>query len=558
MPDHHQADEGGQAAVSKRQQLERLLRGRAAAAAVDHPLSYNQRSLWFTYCLAPDSPAYNVAYAFRIVGALDVRALRRVFEGLMSRHAVLRTTYATSQPVQRVHERMAVDFEEHDAFGWPTDQLQAHLVGEAQRPFNLIEGPVWRVRLLKSAADHVLLIVFHHIAYDLWSMMTLLTEIGTLYAAACEGQAAPLAPLSHQYSDFARWQSDMLTTDGERLWTYWHAQLAGELAFLRLETDFPRPAVQSYEGAMHRHELPRRLVNALSALARGEETTLFTILLAAFQLFLHRHSGQPEIVVGSPVAGRSRPEFEHIVGYFLNSLPLRASFAGDPEFRTLLRASRATVHGALDHQDYPFELLVERLKPPRSAGRTPIFQAMFVLNRMHRLEPSQQTAAEGAGSAPRWEKIPLDLAASQFDLSLEVDDLKDGFTTRWEYSTALFREDTIRAWAVQFEQLLEAIVDTPDRRVSEFALARLFIAPRDAAEELVASVFADVLNVGQVSARDGFFALGGDPFKAAQIHAGLADAAGVDIGVPAILELQTVERLAARLGELLLLQSGSA
>src|SRR5438034_496958 len=364
----------------KRERLDRLLRERAAAVA-DHPLSYNQRSLWFTYCLAPDSSAYNVPFAYRVPPATDAIALRHAFDVLMARHAILRTKYATAVPTQHVHARMSLDFEERDVTDWSEARLHAHLLEQAQCPFDLHRGPVWRVRLLRNAAGgDVLLLVFHHIAYDLWSMMTLLTELTSLYASAKAGTVVALPPVRYQYFDFAHWQSEMLAAEGERLWVYWQDQLAGELPILRLPTDFDRPPVQSYAGATHRHPLPPRLVDALSGLARAEETTLFTVLLAGFQLLLHRHSGQDDVVVGSPVVGRSRAEFEHVLGYFLNALPLRASFSGNPTFRAFLHGARDCVRGALEHRDYPVELLVERLKPPRSAARPVLFQTMFVLN----------------------------------------------------------------------------------------------------------------------------------------------------------------------------------
>jgi acyl carrier protein len=395
--------------------------------------------------------------------------------------------------------------------------------------------------------------------------MTFLTELASLYRSATGGAGAALPPVEYQYVDFARWQTAMLASDGERLWAYWKECLAGDLPVLQLPSDRPRPPSQSFEGATHRREVPQRIADGLAALGRAEETTLFTVLLAAFQVLLHRLTGQRDILVGSPIAGRSRVEFEHVLGYFLNALPLRADFSGDPDFRCLLRQARGTVRGALAHQDFPVELLAERLKPARSAGHAALFQAMFVLNRLHRLE-RRPTSAIGAGQAGELmlERIPVDLNVSQFDLSLEIDDVDDRLATRWEYSTDLFRETTIAGWARQFEELLDMIVENPDRRVSELpsiadsdggARARRYTAPRTAAEEVVVGAFREVLDHERVSVCDSFFELGGDSFKAVRVISQLNALAGVDLGLAALFEAPTAERLAARLEETLLEQA---
>lgn len=547
----------------RRELLARLLRERFAAPPAEHPLSYNQRSLWFMHRMAPDSAAYNVPYAFEVSPPVAVGALRRAFEMLIARHAILRTTYSATQPVQVVHPRQDLDFEEVEASGWDDTELWARVAEEAERPFDLCQGPVLRVRLFaRDAAAPVLLATFHHIAYDLWSMMTFLNELGALYAAARAGAPAPLPPLQAQYTDFVRWQSEMLASDGERLWAYWREQLSGALPVLQLPADFPRPPVPSYLGATHTRAVPPALAQQLQTLARAEGATLFTLLVTAFQIFLHGEAGQDDILVGTPMAGRSRPEFEQLLGYFLNSVPLRANFSADPDFRAALRASGQVVRGALEHQDFPVELLVERLKPARSADRPPLFQTMFVLNRPHRIDAPPEPSEDGAEL--RLNRVPLDLQISQFDLSLEIDQLPDVLRARWEYNTDLFCEPTVASWAARFEDLLQAIVADPARRVSTL-LSSVPVAttgllhpdtgrPPTAAEEAVSGIFREVFEVDEVAIHDSFFDLGGDSAGAARLAARLSALAGVQVPVTTIFERPTIEALAGRLEELLLEQ----
>ena len=244
-----------------------------------------------------------------------------------------------------------------------------------------------RVRLFtRSAHEHVLLLVIHHIVVDFWSLAVILNDLGELYLAETAGRAAALPPLGPQYNDFVRWQTEMLAGPaGERLWTYWKQQLAGELPVLNLPTDRPRPAIQLFRGANYDFALNGELVQRLRALAKSEGTTLFTVLLAAFELTLHRHSGQDDILVATPMVGRSRAEFEGLVGFFANPVVLRTNFSGNPTFRALLRQVRQSVVEALENQDYPTLRLVQRLKPTRDLSRSPLCQTMFVLDKPHRV-----------------------------------------------------------------------------------------------------------------------------------------------------------------------------
>jgi hypothetical protein len=545
---------GSGAAESRQELLARLLRQRVSASrAADHPLSYNQRSLWFLNRMDSQSAAYNVAYAWRVRSPIDAAALRRAFERLVDRHAILRTVYGKTEPKQRVAERQELDFVEVDGTGWSEAEHIRHLSDDARLPFDLERGPVLRVRLFTGGATDRLLVVFHHIAYDLWSMVTLLDELNAFYAAESAGVQAQLPALQHQYADFVRWQADFLQANGDRLWEFWREYLAGPLPELTLPLDYERPEVQSGRGATYSRPLPPAVAAGAAALARAEHTTLFNVLLAAFQALLHQLSGQSQVVVGSPVAGRSRPEFENLIGYFLNTLPFRADASGDPPFRTFLARVRQAAHGVLQHQDYPLELLVTKLKPPRTAGRSPLFQALFVLNRAHVRQEQRHLERGGLDL----ELLPLDLETAQFELSLEIDYADDAATARWEYSTDLFEAATIAGWAARFERLLERAAASPDLALSalgELGADARGAAPRTAVEELVAGIYEEVLERSNVALTDPFVALGGTSLHAASVVNRVARHAGVALPVATLFELQTVERVAAWIEDALLAQ----
>jgi len=298
----------------KRALLAQLLRRKASASPPFHPLSDNQQGIWFLCQLAPENSIYNVSFAERIRAEIDIPAFRRAFQALVDRHPSLRTTIAvhSGKPVQQIHDRQTVHFEETDASTWGEDELQTRLIGETQRPFDLERGPVMRVGLFaRSAQEHIFLLVIHHIVVDFWSLAVMMNELGVLYSAETAGRPASLPPLDLHYTDFVRWQADMLAGPaGERLWDYWKKQLAGPLPVLDLPTDRPRPPIQMFRGAQHDFTLDDELAERLRALAKAEGATLYMVLLAAFEVLLHVHTGQDDILVASPMVGRSRAEFE--------------------------------------------------------------------------------------------------------------------------------------------------------------------------------------------------------------------------------------------------------
>ena len=462
----------------KRALLAQLLRRKASASPPFHPLSDNQQGIWFLCQLAPENSIYNVSFAERIRAEIDIPAFRRAFQALVDRHPSLRTTIAvhSGKPVQQIHDRQTVHFEETDASSWGEDELQTRLIGETQRPFDLERGPVMRVGLFaRSAQEHIFLLVIHHIVVDFWSLAVMMNELGVLYSAETAGRPASLPPLDLHYTDFVRWQADMLAGPaGERLWDYWKKQLAGPLPVLDLPTDRPRPPIQMFRGAQHDFTLDDELAERLRALAKAEGATLYMVLLAAFELMLHYHTGQDDILVASPMVGRSRAEFEGMIGFFANPVVLRANFSGIPTFRALLAQVRQTVLAALDHQDYPTLRLVQRLRPPRDPSRSPLCQTMFVLDKPHRVADQAAPSLAGdetglwmtLGGLPM-ESIPLERRAATLDLVMLIIETTGSLSASIRFNADLFDAATIARMAGHFHALLESVVRDPATSIGD-------------------------------------------------------------------------------------------
>lgn len=463
-------DIDGLSAEEKRTLLSRLLMEQAEAEATTHPMSYGQRSLWFLHNLAPGSAAYTITYAGAISGQLDVSALTRAAQAVVDRHPILRTTYAVrdGQPVQIVHPKWPLRIAQHDLGGNPAD-FDEWLRQEANRPFDLQTGPVLRVSLLRRAPDdHVLVLAVHHIAVDFWSIDIILDELRVLYAAEQGAAEAPPACRA-RYVDHTDRQLAML--DGERgdeLWRYWSRQLAGEVPVTRLPVDRPRPPTPTYRGAVHRFTIDRRLGTAIKEVGRQVGATPYMTLLAAFATLLHRYSGQEDLFIGSPFACREGATLEGLVGYVANAVVLRTDLRSDPRFCTLLGRVKETVLGALAHQDYPFALLVERLRPPRHLSHTPLFQVSFVWEQARRFQDALRARP---GALPRGtlqlDTIHIGQGGAPLDLMMQVADDDGQLSCVWQYSTDLFDDSTIERMAGHFETLLAGIVSDPDCRVSQ-------------------------------------------------------------------------------------------
>jgi amino acid adenylation domain-containing protein len=434
------------------------------------PLSFAQQRLWFLDQLKPGIAAYNLPLARRLRGALDVAALEKSVTEVLRRHDALRTVFPVrdGQPVQAINPPRPVALPPVDLSGLPEAERQTAAsrlaLMEAATPFDLSQGPLFRARLLRlSAEDHVVLLTMHHIVSDGWSLGILQSELAALYGAFGRGERPPLPELPIQYADYALWQREHLS--GEllrRQSAYWERQLAGAPAFLPLPTDRPRPPSQTFRGASAFCELPSTLLAGLKAVAQGERATLFMTLLAAFQVLLARYTGQEDIVVGSPIAGRTEVETERLIGFFVNTLVLRTDLSGDPTFRELLQRVREVALGAYAHQDLPFEKLVEELKPERDLSQNPLFQVSFAL------ENASASPFELAGLEVT--PLPIESRTTHFDLEVYVWQKPGGLTCTFVYATDLFDSGTIVRMMGHYQTLLEAIVTDANRRVSELAI----------------------------------------------------------------------------------------
>ena len=433
------------------------------------PLSFAQERLWFLAQLEPDSSAYHIPAAFRLTGALNVTALEQSLNEIVRRHEALRTTLASvdGSPVQIIAESRPRPLGALDLSASPQAEREAavqHLLNaEAQRPFNLAHDLPLRATLLRlGEQEHVLLLVMHHITFDAWSLGVFLRELAVLYGTFSAGQPSPLPELSVQYADYAVWQRQQLQGVAlDHHLTYWRRQLAG-LHRVEVPTDRPRPPVQTPRGARHSLGLSQRLTTALHALSRQEGATLFMTLLAAFQTLLHRYTGEDDIAVGAPIAGRTQVETEGLIGCFVNTLVLRTDLAGDPTFRELLGRVREVSLGAYAHQDLPFEKLVEELQPERNLSHAPLFQVLFVLQNA----PTSAIELPGLIVSP----VPVDKGTAKFDLTLTLVEGTDGLRATVEYNTDLFDAATITRLLGHFQTLLEGIVADPEQRLSALPL----------------------------------------------------------------------------------------
>ncbi|MDT5270421.1 MAG: hypothetical protein QOH49_2607, partial [Acidobacteriota bacterium] len=440
-------------------------------------LSYGQRTMWFLQQLAPESPAYNIAVPMRIRGGLDTAAMRRALQAVAERHECLRASFEEidGEPVQRVREGAGLHFHEEDATRWGEPAVSDYLAQESLRPFDLSAGPLLRVNLLRlSPEEHLLQLVVHHIVADFWSLAVVMQELGILYEAEQTGTAAVLAPVALRYCDYARRQAETLASErGKLLQDYWREQLAGELPALNLPYDYSRPAMQTFRGASEELYLDGELSAALKALGRSNGATLYMTLLAAFQVLLHRYTGQEDLLVGTVTAGRGRAEWAGLVGYFVNPLTLRADLSTDESFESFLRQSRRTALSAFEHQDYPFAALVEDLQPERDLSRSPIFQVMFVLQRAHLLDkPGLASFALGrAGASVPMADLTVESVAptqqvAQYDLVMMMAEDGEGLAASLQYNADLFRPETMARMLGHFRELLASIVREPARRVS--------------------------------------------------------------------------------------------
>jgi amino acid adenylation domain-containing protein len=450
-----------------------------------YPLSYGQRGLWILHQAAPQSSAYLLASAVRVRKGLDVEALRHAFQGMMNRHPMLRTIFPLQRggPVQIIRRDVDLSagahFQQIDVQISGSDHLPDLLAKEAQRPFDLEKEPPVRLTVFQlSSGESALMLMLHHIIADLWSIGILLQDLSILYSAQRGEKAVILSEVQSSYLDFVRWQAN--TVDGPRsesLLQYWVGQLSGELPVLQLPTDHPRPAIQSYRGSSESIYFNRQLYCKILELARTENATPFMVLVAAFQILLHRISGQDDLLLGSPTSGRSKSSFSNVVGYYVNPIVLRSHYDAALPFTSYLMEARQVILEGFKHQDYPFTLLVEKLHPQRMAGVPRVFQAMFVWQKAYggQLEALASMALGEAGMTLELgelslESIKLENNGSQFDLTLMMTESDAGLLGTFKYSTDLFDAATIRRFGGQFSALLEGLIHDPQKQISAIPL----------------------------------------------------------------------------------------
>ncbi|HKV35211.1 MAG TPA: amino acid adenylation domain-containing protein [Pyrinomonadaceae bacterium] len=434
------------------------------------PLSFAQQRLWFLDQLQPGNPFYNLYSAVRLQGELDVFALEQSFNEVVRRHEALRTVFpnVNGKPAQVIMPAAKLALHFKDLREQPETEREAEAMRlateDVQRPFDLTRGPLLRLTLMQTGEqEHMLVLCIHHIVSDGWSSRVLIRELVLLYEDFSTGQRSHLAELPIQYADYARWQREWLQGGVlEAQLDYWRKQLSGAPAVLELPIAKARPAVQTFRGARVPHLLPREISAAIEELSRREGVTQFMILLAAFQVLLSRYSGQDDIVVGTPIAGRGRIETEDLIGFFVNTLVLRTDLAGNPSFQELLRRVREVALGAAAHQDLPFEKLVEELQPERDLNRTPLFQVMFALQNVPRDSyelPNLTLSAIGA-----------ETGAAKFDLTLFFHPTGEGLLGILEYNTDLFDAESIQSMWRHFETLLRGLIEHSEQQILSLPL----------------------------------------------------------------------------------------
>ena len=430
------------------------------------PLSFAQQRLWFIDQMDRNSSEYNIPLVTRLLGRLDFDALQSTLDAIVGQHEILRTSYRVTEngePHQVIHAPSPLQI---DVMTGSSNEegVRAQVVAEVMKPFDLSSGPMLRASILRlSDTEHVLIMTMHHIASDGTSMGVLIDEFVQLYGAFARGGGNPLAPLSVQYADFAQWQHDWLQGETlQRQVSYWTRQLAGIPSLHSLPTDKPRPASQSFTGAIHRRPIDQALRTQLQVLSQAHGTTLFMTLQAAFAALLARYSNETDILIGTPIANRAHPALASVIGLFVNTLVLRNEVTMEESFASLLEQTRKLALDAYEHQDVPFEMLVSVLRPERSLSHSPVFQVMFALQ--------ENVDAELVLPGLSVETMDTGYQVAKFDLSLTIDTTADGLLSSWQYCVDLFEADTIVRLAESFELLLRAVVARPEQPVGNVPL----------------------------------------------------------------------------------------
>jgi phthiocerol/phenolphthiocerol synthesis type-I polyketide synthase E len=432
------------------------------------PLSFGQQQIWFLSQLDTANAIYNTPHLTHLCGDLDLSALAQSLNEIIRRHDILRTTFqvVNDVPVQIIAPELSISLPITDLQHLPEDEgdnyIQSVIIKEANQSFDLAKGPLIRATLFQtSTTDYLLLLNLHHIISDAWSITVLIQELGVLYKAYVTQETPDLPQLPIQFADYAGWQQQWLQ-GGQLapLLNYWTTQLSKPLTTLALPTDYSRPPIQTYNGALQQFALSKALVEALKQLGQQEETTLFMTLLATFKALLHRYTGQTDIIVGSPIANRSQLETHALIGFFVNTLVLRTDVGGDLTFQQLLQKVKEMATGAYAHQTLPLEKLVNVLNPQRDPSRSPLFQVMFDLHNIPL--PSLRLPKLRITPQPQ-----IDMNTAMFDLTLTMTRFDDGLQGIFEYNTDLFCQTSIQRMQQRFQTLLASVVTNPHERISK-------------------------------------------------------------------------------------------
>ncbi len=560
--------------------------------------SSGQRRLWFVQQLEPESPVYNVPYLIRLHGELNLRALQRALDAIVERHDVLRTIFVAvdGEPGQVIQTLWAIDLQMTDLTALPEKEREAELrwrgTDLARKPFDLARDLMLRAHLFRLAPqEHALMLVLHHVAADGWSLAILYRELGACYEALVHGRNPDLAPLPMHYAAFAAWQQEYLKGETlERLVSHWRTYLDGAPPLLEIPSDRPRPPLQSHLGDTAETILPAALVNRLWELGAARGATLFMTLLAGFDILLHHCTGRTDIVIGSPMAGRSIPEIEGLIGFFVNTLVVRTRLDGDPNVGEVLSRVREATVTAFEGRDLPFEQLIAELQPPRQLSFDPICQIYFSLQNM----PTAPLELSGLSLT----LAPVYTGTAKCDLNVWGAEQPDGsIELTAEYASDLFRGETIQKLLRRYRALLEAMIATPYRSISQLqttpttqptahndyirptetlpgdqprsgtvtsgeTATRARTAPlRDDAgpqhatdateiEQTIAAIWKDILRRDDVGVDDNFFDSGGHSLRLMQVQSRIRDALGIDLPVLKLFQFPTIKLLAQHVAQI--------